>query len=480
MAELKERLPPVVPQPLTRLMHSFLVKPVLRWRDRFLSTTIATRMTLAYLPLAVIIVFMSIYTLYSLNALSDISRSIVENNMVVIETADNLRDSLLAQESYGRRFLIMKSRQMKDLFWQRDEEFTAALDRLRQVEELESRFRGDLRSLHDTFNRVYREVFELAGGSALAEEKGQHEERISRTLDEQLALIQQMEREARQNLGQKSQRTGAFSAKAFHITAFLSILGIGLGITAAFLITRNVSRSLKQLKLATAKFSERKFDFVPNLKQGDEFGRLAQSFTAMAQRLARLEVMDLDASPLTRLPGGLAIENVLKERLSAGGGVAFCLLDIDNFKSFNDRYGYTRGNEVIKATGKIIESAIARHGKEDAFLGHIGGDDFAVIVRPETYIPICEYIIDAFDNKVLEFYDAEDCARGYITAKNRQGKTEQFPLMTVSIAVVTNDNREELNSIRIGEIAAEVKEHAKSMNGSVYLIDRRVDDVLLS
>lgn len=271
-----------------------------RFLDRFFGLTIATRMTLAYLPLAVIIVLISVYTLSSLNELGDISRSIVTGDMVVIE--------------------------------------------------------------------------------------------------------------ATESLAQKSRRTDAASMRAF---------------------------------------------------------------IAMVQRLARLEVMDLDASPLTRLPGGIAIENVPETRLAQQQDIAFCLVDIGNFKAFNDRYGYARGNEVIKATGKILEAAIADHGTEDAFVGHIGGDDFAVILHPDRYGQVCQAIIEAFDRKSPTFYDPEDRDRGYVIAKTRQGNQEQFPLMTVSIAVVTNLSQKEISSVRVGEVAAELKEYAKTVPGSLFLVDRR-------
>ena len=160
-------------------------------------------------------------------------------------------------------------------------------------------------------------------------------------------------------------------------------------------------------------------------------------------------------------------------RLAQQQDIAFCLVDIGNFKAFNDRYGYARGNEVIKATGKILEAAIADHGTEDAFVGHIGGDDFAVILHPDRYGQVCQAIIEAFDRKSPTFYDPEDRDRGYVIAKTRQGNQEQFPLMTVSIAVVTNLSQKEISSVRVGEVAAELKEYAKTVPGSLFLVDRR-------
>ncbi len=87
-------------------------------------------------------------------------------------------------------------------------------------------------------------------------------------------------------------------------------------------------------------------------------GAFPMAFLAMGKRLRKLEEMYLDASPLTRLPGGIAIENVLKKRIDSSQPIAFCVLDLDNFKAFNDRYGYANGSEVIKETAKIIENVV--------------------------------------------------------------------------------------------------------------------------
>ncbi len=164
---------------------------------------------------------------------------------------------------------------------------------------------------------------------------------------------------------------------------------------------------------------------------------------------------------------------MLKKRLDAGRQVAFCLIDLDNFKAFNDRYGYTRGNTLIKATATIIEKETARYGSGDDFVGHIGGDDFMIITTPQKCEEVCKAIIKEFDNQVGDFYDPEDRANGHIVSKTRQGKKMCFPFMTISIAVVTNEQRGKINQIEIGEIAAELKEHAKSLPGSVFVVDRR-------
>ncbi|MEK6581357.1 MAG: diguanylate cyclase, partial [Nitrospirota bacterium] len=149
---------------------------------------------------------------------------------------------------------------------------------------------------------------------------------------------------------------------------------------------------------------------------------------------------------------------------------------LDNFKVFNDRYGYARGSEVIKANASIIENTVEEHGISDDFIGHIGGDDFIVVSSPDRYKKICNAIIDAFDKMIPDFYDPEDRKKGYIEGKTRQGQEMTFPIMTVSIAVVTNQHRKLINTIQVGELAAELKDYAKSIPGSLYVVDKRRKD----
>jgi diguanylate cyclase (GGDEF)-like protein len=193
----------------------------------------------------------------------------------------------------------------------------------------------------------------------------------------------------------------------------------------------------------------------------------------MAKRLKKLEEMSLDTSPLTRLPGGLSIERKLQEHIALDSPTAFCLLDIDNFKIFNDYYGYAKGNELIKATAGIIGEAVATYGNGNEFIGHIGGDDFVVITKPELFGKICNAITANFDKRVLDHYDEKIRKRGYIIWESRRGEQITFPLASLSIAVVTNSKRVFTNYLQFGEVAAEVKKWAKSIPGSVCVVDRR-------
>jgi diguanylate cyclase (GGDEF)-like protein len=239
------------------------------------------------------------------------------------------------------------------------------------------------------------------------------------------------------------------------------------------LITRNISGAVKKLRHATEIISKGDFDYTPDIRNNDELGDLSAAFITMAKRLKKLEEMSLDTSPLTRLPGGISIEKKMQERIASGEPTAFCLVDIDNFKIYNDYYGYGKGNELIKATAKIILDAVATFGTTDDFIGHIGGDDFVIITKPDLYENMCSTITAHFDKSVLDHYDDKIRKRGYIIWANRKGEEVSFPITSLSIAAVTNTKRDFTNYLQFGEIAAEVKQHAKSIPGSICVVDRR-------
>ncbi|MBI5207826.1 MAG: response regulator [Candidatus Firestonebacteria bacterium] len=194
---------------------------------------------------------------------------------------------------------------------------------------------------------------------------------------------------------------------------------------------------------------------------------------ARIKALLRRVRRDLYANPLTRLPGNVAIEEEITECIASGIKCAICYLDIDNFKAYNDNYGFASGDSVIKLTSRIIESAIEDSTILRGFIGHLGGDDFIFIVPLEKVDEVCGKIIHTFDDLILLKYSESDRKHKYVTAIDRQGKTQKFPLMSVSIAVVTNEHRAFTHHLQISEIAMEIKKIAKRTQGSVYVKDRR-------
>ena len=191
-------------------------------------------------------------------------------------------------------------------------------------------------------------------------------------------------------------------------------------------------------------------------------------------RLAR----SLDANPLTRLPGNTTILHETTRRIESERGFALAYLDVDNFKSFNDRYGYSRGDEVLVVTCRLLTTVVNELGGGDAFVGHVGGDDFGFITAPDRIDRVCETVIKRFDLVIPDFYDDDDRQRGYIESVDRKGNRDQFPLMSVSIAVITTETGPIPHPGDISKRVSELKKKAKAIKGSVFVKDVR-DKALL-
>ena len=175
--------------------------------------------------------------------------------------------------------------------------------------------------------------------------------------------------------------------------------------------------------------------------------------------------------PLTGLPGNVQIQAEMKKRLTNKEKYAMMYIDLDNFKAYNDTYGFSNGDEIIKFTARLISKYVMKN--DENFVGHIGGDDFVAIVEDEDYEKICQNIIAEFDKCIEKFFTKEDVERGYIEVENRKGIMEQFPLTTISVGVVEVTSERFKNTLEIGEAGAAVKHLAKTIFGSTYVIDRR-------
>ncbi len=189
-------------------------------------------------------------------------------------------------------------------------------------------------------------------------------------------------------------------------------------------------------------------------------------------KIRRVEV-DSSLSPLTRLPGNLAIEGELRRRIDGHDPFAVLYLDLDNFKAFNDVYGFTHGDEAIQLVASTAVDVVRRRGTNLDFVGHIGGDDFIIVTLPDRGEEIAREIIDTFDREIRKLYTAQDLRQGYIETRDRRGSLNRFPIMSLSVAIISNEQRPLENYAQIGEAAAELKRYAKSIGGSVYVKDKR-------
>ncbi|MFA6093494.1 MAG: response regulator [Elusimicrobiota bacterium] len=200
---------------------------------------------------------------------------------------------------------------------------------------------------------------------------------------------------------------------------------------------------------------------------------------ARVESLLRRNRRDTSANPLTGLPGNPAIEEEVERRIASGKRYAFLYADLDNFKAYNDHYGYADGDAVIKETARVLMQSLREEGDAEDFLGHVGGDDFVVVCDASRAASIAKRAAELFDARAPFLYTPEDREKGCIETQDRQGRMHRFPLLAVSMGIVTNERRELAHYGRVVELASEMKRFVKSRAqtaGSAFAFDRRTDE----
>ncbi|MEO8199372.1 MAG: diguanylate cyclase [Gemmatimonadota bacterium] len=198
-----------------------------------------------------------------------------------------------------------------------------------------------------------------------------------------------------------------------------------------------------------------------------------------AEQRARLDAMlvrtqrDVSVHPSTRLPGTTEIEREIRRQLESGTEFAVCYADLDHFKEFNDRYSYYDGDRVIYLVSRLLHDVVKGMSGPRGFVGHIGGDDFIFIIPSTDISPVCTEILGVFDTLMPLQYNDQDRRAGYFFGKDRRGQLHRVPLMTLSIGIVTNRNRRFAHPAQVSELATEMKSYAKTLPGSVFVVDRR-------
>jgi diguanylate cyclase (GGDEF)-like protein len=424
--------------------------------------TLIQKLVASYAAIAFFSMAAILFSITGLFSLNKIAKDIARNDFAFIRSTNMLRDSINAQERYAAKYSILKSPEFADLFHRREEEFLAifrqmnragSMDRLTQVSKGYKDFRANAVSI------LQQKTTDLLPLKNSAEQVRNSIDRLHN--DQQAQLYAKLEK-----ANQKQNQTIQWSF-------VISFIGFLLSLLVIVVFIYNTSSSMKKLKRATFRIAEGDFDFDPQIPSGDEFGDLSRDFTRMAAKLKVLEQMCLDASPLTRLPGNIAIEKVLNRKLLEDDPFAVCYADLDNFKAYNDRYGYIKGSEVIKMTGEIIYDAVKCHSKENAFVGHVGGDDFVMVIPTKDVSAVCSAVIDNFTVQIREHYNQQDLGKGAIEGLDRYGVRRIFPIMTISIAVLTCQKGEYDSAVKIAKAAVQIKEYVKETPGSNYLVNRR-------
>jgi diguanylate cyclase (GGDEF)-like protein len=178
-------------------------------------------------------------------------------------------------------------------------------------------------------------------------------------------------------------------------------------------------------------------------------------------------------SPLTGLPGNVRIEEEIESRVEAAQRFAILYADLDHFKAYNDHYGFMRGDQVIQFTARMLQEVALAVTGGDAFVGHVGGDDFVVVCPPEASDDVAIAVVERFDAESPTLYDDEDRDRGYIEITNRRGELQRFPLLSISIGVASTDKRDFAHYAEAVAVATEMKSYTKATAGSSWAVDRR-------
>jgi GGDEF domain-containing protein len=203
------------------------------------------------------------------------------------------------------------------------------------------------------------------------------------------------------------------------------------------------------------------------------------SLFSPAEQRSRLDAMlvrterDVSVHPSTRLPGTTEIEREIRRRLESDQEFAVCYADLDHFKEFNDRYSYYDGDRVIYLLSRILHDVVKGLLGAKGFVGHIGGDDFIFVVSSAEISAVCTEVLDVFDTLIPLQYNEQDRRAGYFFGKDRRGQLHRVPLMTLSIGIVTNRHRKFAHPAQVSELATEMKSYAKTLPGSVFVVDRR-------
>lgn len=402
-----------------------------------------------------------VYAIAGLNIMHRTVGDIAHTDLAAATATITLRDGMLAQERTARRFMILGQSELIEVHVRQAESFKKSIDLLKERTQLTTL--QHLIASYDTYLTLTNTLF---AGKAVSESA------LKSTAVSVETAIERLRAEQKQVLEQKLTAATSKEAQTSAWALTLAFCGVALSAVVAVVLVYNFTTSINKLQKATHRIAAGDFDHDPQIPVGDEIGTLAQDFMRMGQRLKELEQISLDASPLTRLPGNIAIERSITKRLREQQPFAMCYLDLDNFKSYNDHYGYIKASELIKEAGYLIHQVVEGLGDPEAFVGHIGGDDFVVIINHVLAKTACQTIIRDFDAMIPRYYSEQDRTTGFIEGIDRYGVPRRFPLVTISIAVLNCQPGKYATAAEIATAAAEVKDRVKESSGSNYIIVR--------
>ncbi len=433
--------------------------------------TVTRKVALGYLVLIAFSLLAVGYALISLHDHVRRTEHLVGGQFQAFSLLRDVRQNLLGQENLEKQLIIMRDPHLLEL-----------LDpRARNLQEILAEIKAS--PLPAYFTTLPESVEEYAIQTELLKQaftqrdwekaasisKSKTEPLRNQLLDDLTNLRAQHQTTLDEGLYLLSEQ----SSKAYRLTLTIALFGIILSAPAAATVIISIHRSVKALKKATREVAAGNFDNQIDIRSNDEFGQLAQDFLNMARKLSEFEQLNLDANPLTRLPGNLAIDRELEERIAQKTPFAHLYIDLDNFKAYGDHYGYKQGSDAINMVGNLLQEIVEAHGSENDLVGHIGGDDYVILTDIQRGEDLAKAIIKSFDNRVVELYSQKDLEAGFILGTDRHGIKRSFPLLTISIAITLSENLTSPSILEISNNCARMKAHLKQLKNSNYLIDRR-------
>jgi GGDEF domain-containing protein len=432
--------------------------------------TLTAKITTTYLLLAFFSLIAISYALSSLHTQTKISRELVNTDIRAVALARDLQSEIKRQEQLADLITIR----------QNQEALTLLTEKINSSQVGQKAFLAKLpQDQQQHFSVLFSQYREHGNDfleMLLKDRKAAYLFFKKNLRPKQQSLIDELKdfRDAqREQVDHALDQLSLDSDEAFRVTLILVLLGLILSIPVGISVILQMHRSLHKLTDATQQIAAGNYDLNIEVTAHDEFGQLTREFLTMGHKLREYEALNLDASPLTRLPGNLVIQRRVEEMLEEGTPFAHAFIDLDHFKAFNDRYGYQNGSNVISMTADIINQVVKEHGNSDDFVGHIGGDDYIFLTTADKVEGLAQKFIAAFDQKIPEFYSEQDRAAGSFTGEDRFGVKREFEIMTVSISIICSEMSNYESATAISHECAKMKEHLKKLPGSNYMIDRR-------
>ena len=278
-------------------------------------------------------------------------------------------------------------------------------------------------------------------------------------------------------------KTAASSAQAFTLIfktpPDVVILDINLPDLDGFHIARELKRNMMFRHVPLIVLSNR-IDFLDKMRSLDVIMDEylvkpidAKDLLLRTRLVTQRAQTNLDANPLTHLPGNMAIMKAIQARISQGRPYGVGYADLNNFKAFNDKYGFSNGDQVIRFAAKVIVEIVEKMSPQEHFVGHIGGDDFVFICNYENASEICQKITEDFDKGAQAFYTEEDRKKGYVVVEDRRGVVSQIPLVSMAIGMASDEGGKFTNLGQVNHSLTQLKKYAKSFHGSAFVRDRR-------